>query len=175
MYLRTNCLYQDNTVGSRSTITETECAYIAGFLDGDGSLMLQIKHRSETTRGWRFMATIVFYQDTRHEKPLLWIRRKIGIGYLSRRNDGITEVRVNGYAQVYKILQRLLPYLRFKKVQARALLRACEILSRTRVSILTRQEKRALCNYLLTIQSENYATHKKKTKSELWKIVGLTP
>src|SRR5581483_1704560 len=60
-----------NTVGSRSSI---EKAYIAGFLDGDGSIMLQIKKRSDTGRGLRFMATICFYQDTRHEKPLFWIR-----------------------------------------------------------------------------------------------------
>ena len=64
-------------MGSRSNI---EKAYIAGFLDGDGSVMLQVKRRSDTKRGLRFMATICLYQDTRHEKPLYWIQEVFGIG-----------------------------------------------------------------------------------------------
>lgn len=112
----------DNTVGSRS---KSDTAYIAGFLDGDGSIMLQIKKRSDTKRGVRFMATICFYQDTRHEKPLLWIQEKLGIGYISRRKDNITELRINGFSRVRDILYDLSPYIRFKTVQTRALIRAC--------------------------------------------------
>lgn len=148
---------------------------MAGFLDGDGSLMLQIKHRSDGKRGWRFMVTIVFYQDTRHEKPLLWIRQRLGIGYISRRQDGITEVRINGYAQVKKILEQFLPYLRFKKVQAKVILRACNILLRVPMSMLTPHDKRTLCDCLMAVQAQNYATRQKKTKEEFWNIVGLTP
>ncbi len=50
-------------MGSRS---KTNLAYIAGFLDGDGSLMLQVKKRKDGNVGIRFMATICFYQDSRH-------------------------------------------------------------------------------------------------------------
>ena len=32
-----------------------------------------------------------FYQDTRHEKTH-WIRDVLGISYISRRNDGMTEL-----------------------------------------------------------------------------------
>lgn len=162
-------------MGSRSAIKETEYAYIAGFLDGDGSLMLQVKHRSDSKLGWRFMATVCFYQDTRHEAPLLWLRNKLGIGYLSRRRDGITEVRINGYEQISGILKKLLPYLRFKKAQAQAIYLACDILLQTPVKLLTARDKRKLCDYLLMVQRHNYATHHKKTKAELHKIVGLTP
>ena len=89
-------------MGSRSNL---ELAYIAGFLDGDGSLMLQIKKRKDGNIGIRFMHTICFYQDTRHEKELYWIRKVLDIGYLSRRNDGMTELRINGFKQVKKILE----------------------------------------------------------------------
>lgn len=54
-------------MGSRLDI---ENAYIAGFLDGDGSLMLQIKRRKDCKSGYRFMATICFYQDSCHDKHL---------------------------------------------------------------------------------------------------------
>lgn len=58
-------------MGSRSDI---EKAYIAEFLDGDGSLMLQLKKRKDTTRGYRFMATICLYQDSRHDDTLYWMQ-----------------------------------------------------------------------------------------------------
>ncbi len=159
-------------MGSRSKI---ELAYIAGFLDGDGSLMLQIKKRKDGTIGIRFMSTICFYQDTRHEKTLYWIQEVLGIGYLSRRNDDMTELRINGYKQVRDILTALLPYIRFKKLQAHALKNACEILSSTKFKMLNKQKLLQLVDHILVIQNENYVTKKKKTRKELFKILGLTP
>ena len=159
-------------MGSRSKI---KLAYIAGFLDGDGSLMLQLKKRSDSKRAIRFMATICFYQDTRHEKTLYWINEVLSIGYISRRNDGMTELRVNGYKQIRDILKNLLPYIRFKKLQASALLQACEVLSSTKFKKLTKKQLTKLVDLILVIQGENYVTKKKKTKSELCKILGLTP
>ena len=160
-------------MGSRSK--NFELAYIAGFLDGDGSLMLQLKKRSDSKRAIRFMATICFYQDTRHEKTLHWIKKVLGIGYVSRRGDGMTELRINGYKQVENILTSLLPYIRFKKLQTRALVKACEILSETKFKKLTQKQLAKLVDLILVIQSENYVTKKKKTKKELLEILGLTP
>ena len=160
-------------MGSRSK--KLELAYIAGFLDGDGSLMLQLKKRSDSKRAIRFMATICFYQDTRHEKTLYWIKEVLGIGYISNRNDGMTELRINGYEQIRNILKSLSPYIRFKKLQVSALLKACEILSNTKFSKLTKKQLAKLVDLILVIQSENYVTKKKKTKSELFKVLGLTP
>ena len=161
-------------MGSRSK-NEIKLAYIAGFLDGDGSLMLQLKKRSDSKRAIRFMATICFYQDTRHKKSLYWIQEVLGIGYISDRNDGMTELRINGYKQVKDILQSLSPHIRFKKLQASALIKACEILSNTKFSKLTKAQLTKLVDIILVIQSENYVTKKKKTRSELFKILDLTP
>ena len=163
-------------MGSRSKITkEIERAYIAGFLDGDGSLMLQLKKRSDSKRGIRFMTTICFYQDTRHEKTLYWIRKVLGIGYISRRNDGMTELRINGYTQIAKILKDLVPFVKFKKIQADALCKACDVLSKTKFQKLSKKQLIKLVDLILVIQSENYVTKKKKTKNELCKILDLTP
>ena len=159
-------------MGSRSTTID---AYIAGFLDGDGSLMLQLKKRSDGALKFRFMATICFYQDTRHEKGLLWIRKQLGIGYIAKRNDGMSEVRVNGFAQVHEILTKLLPYLQFKKRQATLLLKATKILSETPFRMLSAKQKRDVIDCILAIQEENYVAKRKKTRSELFEIVGLTP
>ena len=163
-------------MGSRSKIVKNlEIAYIAGFLDGDGSLMLQLKKRSDSKRGIRFMATICFYQDTRHEKDLNWIRKVLDIGYLSKRKDGMSELRINSYKKVGSILESLLPFIRFKKLQALALKDACEILSSTKFKCLTKRQIIHLVDCMLIIQGNNYATKKKKTRNELYTILGLTP
>ena len=158
-------------MGSRSTIN---LAYIAGFLDGDGSLMLQIKKRKDGRQKKRFMCTICLYQDTRHEETLYWIRKVLGIGYVSRRNDGMSELRINGFEQVHTIMKLLSPYIRFKKVQAKSLLKATNLLRKKR-NLLPRRDLLKLLDCMVAIQTNNYATRRKKTKDELRKIIGLTP
>ena len=163
-------------MGSRSKIKkEIELSYIAGFLDGDGSLMLQIKKRSDGKSKIRFMATICFYQDTRHAKDLNWIQEIFEIGYISKRNDGMSELRINGYGSVKKILRLLIPYVRFKKIQAESLYEACSILSSKKYKLLLKGDLLRLVDLILLIQKENYVTKRKKTKKELIKILDLTP
>ena len=159
-------------MGSRS---KTDLAYIAGFLDGDGSIMLQIKSRNDTTRGVRFMATICLYQDTRHEIPLLWIREFFGIGYISRRKDGMTELRINGFASVREILTQLQPYVRFKEAQLSALVEACTILETNTVSQLSERQLRKLVDLILIIRKHNYKSSQPYTKDTLLLRLGLTP
>ncbi len=157
------------------SLSKIEAAYIAGFLDGDGSLMLQIKKRKDGALKRRFMLTICFYQDSRHEKYLYWIRKVFGIGYISRRNDGMTELRINGFAQVRKILEDLKPFIRFKEKQAKVLLSAAYLLSNKQGNKLTKKDLRKLLNYILMIQTHNYVTKRKKTQEDLLKILDLTP
>jgi len=159
-------------VGSRSKI---KLAYIAGFLDGDGSLMLQLKKRKDGNMKFRFMVTICLYQDVRHADTLYWIKDFFGIGYLSNRNDGITEYRINGYKTSREILKSLEPFIRFKKIQVQALLEACDILCSKKYSMLTEKELRRLVDLILVIQNENYVSRNKKSKNDLLKILDLTP
>jgi len=156
-------------VGSRPN--KTQLAYIAGFLDGDGSLMMQIKKRGDNGKP-RFMFTICFYQDSRHDKPLTWIRKMLKIGYLSRRNDNMTELRINGYQQTEKILKALVPFIKFKKIQAESIIKSTRILKKKK---LARNDYKKIVGYMLKIQSENYVTKRKKSKKELLSILGLTP
>ena len=168
----TSNIVKGNTVGSRSS---TDLAYIAGFLDGDGSLMLQLKKRKDTKLGWRFMCTICFYQDSRHKAPLYWMQQVLGIGYISHRNDGMTELRISGYNQVSTILTDLLPYLRFKQQQAQIILLAIKVLSSTKASKLSQQHLVILTDHMLAVQGHNYVTKKKKTRQEVLSMLGLTP
>jgi len=138
-------------------------------------LMIQIKKRKDGRQKYRFMLTICFYQDSRHEQPLHWIRNQLGIGYISKRNDHISELRINGYQQVREIIKSLLPYIRFKNNQAKALYRASRILSKKKSSELSKKNLLDLVSDILIVQKENYVTRHKKSKEELLEILGLTP
>jgi hypothetical protein len=151
-------------VGRLTKAKSTDFAYIAGFLDGDGSIMFQLKRRSDTPRGKRLMFTICLYQDTRHEKPLFWMKQILGIGYISRRNDGMTELRINGYEQVYRILEKLYPYLRFKKEQVKHIFAALAILNTKKINQLTKREKQQIANALVAARKETYQSGQKRVE-----------
>ena len=150
-------------------------AYIAGFLDGDGSIMFQLKKRSDSTKGVRFMITICFYQDTRHDKDLAWIKKILRVGYLSRRNDGMSELRINGFKDVEKILIDLKPFVRFKKIQVKLVLSACKILVKKTMRNMTKTDLKKLVEIILLLQKQNYATRAKKTREDLFCLLCLTP
>ena len=121
------------------------------------------------------MTTICFYQDSRHDKTLEWIRDLFDIGYLSKRNDGMSELRINGHKQVLAILKSLLPHIKFKKIQTKALAEACNILNSGTIKTLNNRQLKNLVSLMVVIQKENYSTKSKKTEEELLAILGLTP
>lgn len=151
----------DNTVGSRQELLIQDLAYIAGFLDGDGSIMMQVKRRADAPKGWRIMATICLYQDSRHKAPLIWMRDMFGIGYISNRNDHITELRINGYAGVKRILLLLQPFIKFKRKQVIYALRIITRLEKKQMSKLSRKDRLAIADDIIALRGENYQSHQR--------------
>ena len=108
-----------NTEGKTIVLmTKEELAYIAGFLDGDGCIMLQLIYRYDYVLGYQIRASIVFYQKSQHKDFLFWLKEKLIYGYVRDRNDDISEYTIVGVDSVKKILNLLYPYLRLKKRQA---------------------------------------------------------
>ncbi len=108
-----------NTVGRLSKVN---LAYIAGFLDGDGSIMLQLHRREAGKEVFRVKTVVCFYQDSRHHQDVEWIKQILDCGYIYKRNDHISELRIEGFEKVLQTLQALQPYLRFKRKQAKLML-----------------------------------------------------
>lgn len=99
-------------------MSKEEKAYIAGFLDGDGCIMVQLVYRKDYIYGYQIRFSIVFYQKQSRKEILIWLKDKLNSGYIRVRNDGMVEYTIVGLQDVKKILEKLYPFLRLKKVLA---------------------------------------------------------
>jgi hypothetical protein len=103
-------------------MSNEEKAYIAGFLDGDGSIMAQLVSRKDYKLRYQIRVSIVFYQKSTHQDFLLWLKEQLGYGYLRMRNDGMSEYTIVGLREVEHVLTLLYPFLRLKKALAKEVL-----------------------------------------------------
>jgi hypothetical protein len=93
-------------------------AYIAGFLDGDGSIFFQIIPRKDYKDRFCIRSSIAFYQKTNYKEILEWLKEQFGnVGYIRHRKTGISDYTIVDSIEVRKILLLLQPYVRLKKKQ----------------------------------------------------------
>lgn len=102
------------------TMTETDKAYLAGLMDGEGSISLA-RSFAKRTRG-RYVYPLVRIANT--DKPMIdWIIQRIPFGalqYRSRMNERCKNVYHIGWAssEAIEVLELILPYLITKKERA---------------------------------------------------------
>jgi len=115
-------LYHDAHM--HSTKGEDECtnAYIAGFLDGGGCLNAQIITRDDYRLLFEVRVTITFYQKSKRDWFLLWLKKEVPRGKIRKGSDGMSKYILTGAHTVKPLLQRSLPYLKLKRAQANTLL-----------------------------------------------------
>ena len=65
----------------------TVLAYIAGFLDGDGSIFFQIVPRKDYTRKFQIRSSIAFYQKSEYNQILEWLKHMFDHTYLVAEDD----------------------------------------------------------------------------------------
>lgn len=118
-------------------MNNTDLAYIAGFLDGDGSIMLQLHRQDRGKEIFRVKTVICFYQDVRYHEFIKRIQQQFKCGYVYIRNDHISELRIEGFQRVFEVLEKLYPYLRLKKKQAELLL---ELIPKLQHKLVSKQE-----------------------------------
>ncbi len=150
-----------NTVGRLSKVSSEDLAYIAGFLDGDGSIMLQLHRRVSGKNVFRVKTVICFYQDNRHLKEMKWIKEVLGCGYLYTRNDHICELRIEGFQRTFEILVKLQPYLKFKREQARVLI---DLIPKLQQKLLTKQET---VTWIEQMRGYNYFSSQRNTLDDV--------
>jgi hypothetical protein len=149
-------------------MTNEEKAYIAGFLDGDGSIMAQLVPRKGYKLGYQIRVSIVFYQKTIHQEQLLWLKEQLGYGYIRARRDGMTEYTIVGLREVEEALKLLYPFLHLKKALAAGVLAI--IAQHPSQRKMTPQELIRLSHMVDQTASFNYS--KKRTNTSV-QVIGF--
>ncbi len=113
-------------------------AYIAGFLDGDGSIVASIEKRPDRRRfPYRVRLKINFTQHIRHQGMILLLQKALGgIGSIRDvSSHNLVELVIQKRSDVQIILKRLLPYLILKERQARIMLGMIDIFNQGIVNV----------------------------------------
>ena len=103
-------------------LSKEQSAYIAGFLDGDGSIYVRLKPNSSYRFYFQIAPAIVFYQSQKEMSHLEWLQKMIGRGYLRKRKDGIVEYILGDTESMKELIKNILPYLKLKQRQAKLML-----------------------------------------------------
>jgi len=116
-------------------LTEIQLAYIAGFIDCDGSILAQTIQKSDYVLKHQIRVSIVFYQQTRRKYSLLKIQEELGMGTIRDKPNGMSELSIIGQQNVEILLRLLKPFLRMKQKQANLVLLIIEQLRSTKKSL----------------------------------------
>ena len=107
-------------------MNETEKAYIAGFLDGDGSIMAIIEPHKECRFGYRIRVMLKFAQHETSANILSYIMSLLGAGHVGKSTKQVRECVIRDQKQIEQILSSLLPYVKLKNQQVRLALQLIE-------------------------------------------------
>jgi LAGLIDADG endonuclease len=123
-----NVLVQGNTEGRPTHVNVSTASYVAGFLDGDGSIHFQLVKQKEYRFGFYIRSSVSFSQSTSARWGLEQIQTIVGGGgYVRDRRTGMSDLVITSRPAVLRVLQAVQPYVIFKKTHVG---RALEILPR---------------------------------------------
>ena len=105
----------------------SEASYVAGFLDGEGSIHFQLVRQKEYRFGFYIRASVSFSQSTSARQGLEIIQDLLGGGYMRDRGTGMSDLVITSRPLLLGILRDVEPYVIFKREHVR---KALELLPR---------------------------------------------
>jgi len=138
-------------------ISSTQKAYLAGFLDGDGSIYVQLKPNSTYRYKFQIAPYIVFFQSLKDKTKFLKICSLIKLGYMRERNDGILEYIIGKTDNIKKLLAMISPYIILKKEQASLMIK----ILKTKEKVKNKKDFTELMKLIDRFRSLNYSKKRK--------------
>ena len=148
-------------------LSKEEKSYIAGFLDGDGSIHVRLKPNSSYKFYFQISPSVVFYQSKKERKYMNWLKDLINRGYIRERKDGIIEYIIGDTNSIQELLVSLLPFLRLKKKQAKLML---EVL-KSKENIKNAKDFLILSRKIDEFQNINYSKKRIQNSLEVEKVL----
>ncbi len=139
-------------------LSSTNKAYLAGLLDGDGSIYVRAKLNPSYKYGFQIASYIVFFQSKKNKQDFEKIFSHFNFGNLRERNDGILEYVVNRKDAIINLIKAIEPYLILKKKQANLLIK----ILKTKELVKNRKDFKKLINLIDGFRELNYSKRRKK-------------
>ena len=154
-------LYFEGNTEGRPAIEVKACSapYVAGFLDGDGSIHFQLVRQSGYRFGYYIRASVSFSQATTARWGLEILQASVGGGYVRDRGTGMSDLVVTSRPLIHNILVAVEPYVIFKREHVKTALQLLPRIQRN----LTPEEFLAVARDVDAFASLNYSKRKRIT------------
>ncbi|QQG43076.1 MAG: hypothetical protein HYW45_02610 [Candidatus Daviesbacteria bacterium] len=134
-------------------LSEVKKAYIAGFLDGDGSIYVRAKPNSDYRFGFQIAPYIILFQSSKEKEKFTELCKLIGFGYMRERKDGVLEYTINKIADIREFLKAIYPFSILKKRQIELMLKILD----AKEKIESESDFQALLELVDSYRSLNYS------------------
>ena len=146
-------------------LTEIEKSYMAGFLDGDGSIFAQIIEGNSYKYKFRIRVSIGFYQRSDKHWHILKLKKLLKYGYVRIRKDGVSEYVITGVGPVKIVLSQLKNFLILKRKNANLILKIIE----DKKKINSKEEFIEICKLVDKVSELNYSKNRRITSETVQK------
>ena len=141
----------------KKIISQTQRSYLAGFLDGDGSVYAQLKPNKTYKYGFQVVYYIVLFQSQKDQNNFAKICAIINLGHLRVRKDGIMEYIIGRQEGIKKFIELVEPYSIMKKAQLNLLKKIIVLKSK----IKNQKDFNDLAKLIDTFRELNYSKKRK--------------
>lgn len=141
----------------KKLIPQTKRAYLAGFLDGDGSIYVRLKPNKTYKFGFQIAPYIVLFQSQKDQKNFEQLCSVINLGHMRIRKDGILEYIIGKTDNIAKFIKLVEPHVIMKKSQL-VLLRRIMI---AKNKVQTKSDFIALAKLIDSFRELNYSKKRK--------------
>ena len=140
------------------TLSPIKKAYVAGFLDGDGSVYVRAKPNPTYRYRFQIAPYIVFFQSNTSREKFTELCNLIGYGQMRERKDGILEYVINKIDDIREFLKCVHPFVIMKKRQIELMIKIIEAKDR----VENKNDFIALLNLVESYRELNYSKKRKK-------------
>ena len=154
-------------------LNKDDLLYLAGLIDGDGSIIAQMVRRSDYRFRFQIRVTVQVSQQKKRRHYLEHICDTIGHGGVRDRGD-MSDYVLTDTKMVYQFLKQLSPYLRLKKKQANLVIKIIEQLPSAKDSAVLFIELCRLADQVAELNdSKNRQINAEVVAKELqdWKVI----
>lgn len=139
-------------------LSTTKRAYLAGFLDGDGSIYVRAKPNSDYRYGFQIAPYIVMFQSSKEKSKFNEIVSMVNLGHVRERKDGILEYTINRIDEIKEFLNLVKPFVVLKRKQVKLM----EAILKQKQNVEDKKDFEALMKLVDSFRELNYSKKRKR-------------